>query len=164
MRCRSQSLSALGFIALVHFIDILKLVGISKGNYVFVFRERKATLHQPVWISAEVLAGPNSRLDPINLDQFIDQLNGLFPNVTVSLGWRNSVRWAIEANSQIFCCLPLPFSDEKTHHETIIQVHTAKSIKIRLRESGRQFIHEYSSQSSSPFYQHDELPLMAARK
>uniref|UniRef100_H2YCM2 Menorin-like domain-containing protein n=1 Tax=Ciona savignyi TaxID=51511 RepID=H2YCM2_CIOSA len=47
-------------------------------------------LHQPVWINADVLKGPNSNEEPINKTTFLMEVNKKYPYVTLSLGWTTS--------------------------------------------------------------------------
>ncbi|XP_002121148.4 protein FAM151A-like [Ciona intestinalis] len=57
-----------------------------------ILRLHGPTLHQPVWINADVVKGPNTNSEPIDPNIFLQEVNSKFPNVTLSLGWTTGYR------------------------------------------------------------------------
>nr|CAB3244291.1 protein FAM151A-like [Phallusia mammillata] len=54
------------------------------------------SLQQPVWINSDVVQGPNNNNKPINGTFFVSNVNAIFPNVTLSLGWTTTYRFVGE--------------------------------------------------------------------
>ncbi|XP_070541917.1 protein FAM151A-like [Ptychodera flava] len=44
-------------------------------------------IHQPLWLNADIVHGPNSPREPIPPVEFISTINNGFPEVVLSLGW-----------------------------------------------------------------------------
>ncbi|XP_077988557.1 protein FAM151A-like [Glandiceps talaboti] len=54
-------------------------------------------IHQPVWVNADIVQGPNSESDPIAPVEFISTCNAIFPLTVMSLGWTtNAQPWATD--------------------------------------------------------------------
>ena len=52
-----------------------------------IISEKAHQLHAPLWMNADIVAGPNSPKDPVSPREFIDTCNRHFPLTTMSLGF-----------------------------------------------------------------------------
>lgn len=52
-----------------------------------ILNSKRDLLHQPVWLNADVLLGPNTNKTPVNATAFLQAVNEYFPEATLSLGW-----------------------------------------------------------------------------
>ncbi|XP_002730456.1 menorin-like [Saccoglossus kowalevskii] len=50
-------------------------------------RDMEARIHQPLWVNADIVEGPNSNKEPIPPVEFITSCNLGFPFTVMSLGW-----------------------------------------------------------------------------
>ncbi|CAH1793756.1 unnamed protein product, partial [Owenia fusiformis] len=52
-----------------------------------ILNNSKTNLKRPVWINADILAGPNGKAQPVNATEFKRLVLKYFPECTLSIGW-----------------------------------------------------------------------------
>ncbi|XP_078664903.1 protein FAM151A-like isoform X3 [Branchiostoma floridae x Branchiostoma belcheri] len=50
-------------------------------------KDMSGLINRPVWLNADILPGPNTANPGVNAREFIDTVNQIFPECTLSLGW-----------------------------------------------------------------------------
>lgn len=63
-----------------------------------ILQERRTELRRPIWLSADILRGPNALYDPINATYFLRSIDSMFPEVTLSLGWTSG--WSSDGENE----------------------------------------------------------------
>ncbi|XP_070542838.1 protein FAM151A-like [Ptychodera flava] len=61
-----------------------------------IVKDMESRIHQPLWVNADIVRGPNSESDPIPPVEFITTCNRIFPLTVMSLGWTTNagLPWA----------------------------------------------------------------------
>ncbi|XP_078584957.1 protein FAM151A-like [Branchiostoma floridae x Branchiostoma japonicum] len=52
-----------------------------------ILRNKSNLINRPVWLNADILPGPNTVNPGVNAREFIDTVNRIFPECTLSIGW-----------------------------------------------------------------------------
>ncbi|XP_035660277.1 protein FAM151A-like [Branchiostoma floridae] len=52
-----------------------------------ILRNKSNLINRPVWLNADILRGPNTVNPGVNAREFIDTVNRIFPECTLSIGW-----------------------------------------------------------------------------
>jgi len=47
-------------------------------------------------MNADVVMGPNTLSEPIDPEKFLSNVTSIFPNLTLSLGWKTGYRYGIQ--------------------------------------------------------------------
>ncbi|CAK8676053.1 unnamed protein product [Clavelina lepadiformis] len=68
-----------------------KSIGAANAS-LYVLQDFKDSLPFPVWLNADVLRGPNSVTTPVNATAFLEIVQTMFPDVTISPGWTTTYR------------------------------------------------------------------------
>ena len=74
-----------------------KSIGAANAS-LYVLQDFKDSLPFPVWLNADVLRGPNSVTTPVNATAFLEIVQTMFPDVTISPGWTTSIRSILYRN------------------------------------------------------------------
>ncbi|XP_063819981.1 protein FAM151B isoform X3 [Pseudophryne corroboree] len=70
----------------------------------------KNKIEQPVWINADILAGPGGIAKAVDAGEFMQMVTSSFPDVTLSLGWTTG--WHPQKNNKV----------TRIHHDHVIQL------------------------------------------
>ncbi|KAM8960816.1 protein FAM151B [Pelodytes ibericus] len=63
-----------------------------------ILQALSTNIRQPVWINADILAGPGGKAKPVDAKEFLQVVTTFFPDVTLSLGWTTG--WNHDQNNE----------------------------------------------------------------